>query len=244
MPDQLSRGLLHLPGEDAGAVRDARPGRGHLGAERARHRRRRIYPAVPATPTASARRCSSTRSTRTRRGLVACVFDGTDRVQHMFWRDIDHRQTGRSTSRSSKTCTAHGRSRRPRRWRSTPRRDALFVISDHGFNAFRRGLDLNAGCDENGYLTLEDGAAEGGSTSSGSTGAAPAPLPSGWRSSSTSRAKPQAWSRRRRGGRAEARGDREAVGPARSRDRRGRDPSGLRRRQSVSGPLQGCTPRT
>src|SRR5439155_13987237 len=32
---------------------------------------------------------------RTRRGVVACVFDTTDRVQHMFYRYLDHRQTGR-----------------------------------------------------------------------------------------------------------------------------------------------------
>ena len=29
-------------------------------------------------------------------GLVACVFDGTDRLQHTFWRDIDLRAPGPS----------------------------------------------------------------------------------------------------------------------------------------------------
>ena len=29
------------------------------------------------------------------RGLVACVFDGTDRLQHTFWRDIDETHPAR-----------------------------------------------------------------------------------------------------------------------------------------------------
>ena len=33
----------------------------------------------------------------------------------------------------------------------------LFVISDHGFNGFRRGLDLNRWLEENGYLKFHEG---------------------------------------------------------------------------------------
>jgi predicted AlkP superfamily phosphohydrolase/phosphomutase len=33
----------------------------------------------------------------------------------------------------------------------------LMVISDHGFNGFRRGLDVNRWLEENGYLTLHEG---------------------------------------------------------------------------------------
>ena len=33
----------------------------------------------------------------------------------------------------------------------------LMVISDHGFNTFRRGIDLNRWLEENGYLTVDDG---------------------------------------------------------------------------------------
>ena len=33
----------------------------------------------------------------------------------------------------------------------------LMVISDHGFNGFRRGLDLNRWLEENGYLTFHEG---------------------------------------------------------------------------------------
>src|SRR5437764_13809110 len=32
----------------------------------------------------------------------------------------------------------------------------LMVISDHGFNSFRRGIDLNRWLEENGYLKVDD----------------------------------------------------------------------------------------
>ena len=39
---------------------------------------------------------------------------------------------------------------------------ALFVLSDHGFCSFRRGVNLNSWLLENGYLALPDGAHESG----------------------------------------------------------------------------------
>ena len=107
----------------------------------------------------------------TKRGLCVCVFDGTDRLQHMFWRYLErdhpahpanldpnyqpngHEHTieelyvrmdalvGETMKRSLK---ADG--------------TMLMVISDHGFNAFRRGIDLNAWLIENGYMALKPGA--------------------------------------------------------------------------------------
>jgi predicted AlkP superfamily phosphohydrolase/phosphomutase len=40
--------------------------------------------------------------------------------------------------------------------------DALFVISDHGFTSFRRGVNVNTWLFENGYLALKDGATTSG----------------------------------------------------------------------------------
>jgi predicted AlkP superfamily phosphohydrolase/phosphomutase len=37
----------------------------------------------------------------------------------------------------------------------------LFVLSDHGFCGFRRGINLNTWLRQNGYLVLKDGAIEG-----------------------------------------------------------------------------------
>ncbi len=94
-------------------------------------------------------------------GLVACVFDGTDRLQHTFWRDIDERHPARPdpavregrhviedlyrrmddlVGRTSACCRRKD--------------ELLLVLSDHGFGPFRRGVDLNRWLQENGYLVL------------------------------------------------------------------------------------------
>ena len=38
----------------------------------------------------------------------------------------------------------------------------LFVLSDHGFKSFQRGVNLNVWLLQNGYLHLKNGASEGG----------------------------------------------------------------------------------
>ncbi|HMC89856.1 MAG TPA: alkaline phosphatase family protein, partial [Gemmataceae bacterium] len=101
---------------------------------------------------------------KVKRGLCVVVFDGTDRLQHMFWRDIDPSHPARSEhpvpegrnviedlykSMDDLVGRTAARCRRPD--------TLLMVISDHGFNAFRRGIDLNRWLEENGYLKLHDG---------------------------------------------------------------------------------------
>jgi predicted AlkP superfamily phosphohydrolase/phosphomutase len=96
-------------------------------------------------------------------GLCAVVFDGSDRLQHMFWRDIDPTHPARSEHP-----VPEGRNFIEDMYRSmddlvgrTAARcrpgDLLLVISDHGFNGFRRGLDLNRWLEENGYLAVHEG---------------------------------------------------------------------------------------
>ncbi len=98
------------------------------------------------------------------RGLVVCVFDGTDRLQHTFWRDIDpshparpqqhildgrdvigdlYRRMDELVGKTMAKCDRDG--------------TMLMVISDHGFGPFRRGIDLNRWLLEQGYLFLTDG---------------------------------------------------------------------------------------
>ena len=36
--------------------------------------------------------------------------------------------------------------------------DALIVLSDHGFNSFQRGVNLNGWLQQQGFLTLKEGA--------------------------------------------------------------------------------------
>lgn len=100
---------------------------------------------------------------KVRSGLCVCVFDGTDRLQHMFWRYLDEQHPARPKEIQAKLSTVIedlyvrmdgivGKTREQCRGDDT----MLMVISDHGFNTFRRGIDLNRWLEENGYLKVDD----------------------------------------------------------------------------------------
>jgi predicted AlkP superfamily phosphohydrolase/phosphomutase len=105
---------------------------------------------------------------KTPRGLVVLVFETTDSIQHMFFRYLDkaHPALKAAPARMSAAVIEElykkmddlvGRVAAGLRGRS-----ALFVMSDHGFKSFRRGVNLNAWLHQNGYLSLRDGKAESG----------------------------------------------------------------------------------
>jgi predicted AlkP superfamily phosphohydrolase/phosphomutase len=105
---------------------------------------------------------------RMQRGLTVCVFDGPDRIQHMFWRhDVaDHpANRGRDTLKHRNVIDDMyvrmdeliGRVRK-----EVKDDDYLFVLSDHGFCDFSRGVNLNAWLRENGYLTVNETAGPAG----------------------------------------------------------------------------------
>jgi predicted AlkP superfamily phosphohydrolase/phosphomutase len=98
---------------------------------------------------------------RTRRGVVACVFDTSDRIQHMFYRHIDSSTQSPYTAVIEKMYSDMDRVV-GETFRHVDSKTALFVLSDHGFCAFRRGLNLNSWLHQNGYLALENGRSEGG----------------------------------------------------------------------------------
>jgi predicted AlkP superfamily phosphohydrolase/phosphomutase len=89
----------------------------------------------------------------TRRGVVACVFDTSDRVQHMFYRHFEGRgdpqwqgaiadlyvRMDRLVGKTMNQIDDH---------------TMLFVLSDHGFCSFRRAVNLNAWLHQNGFLAL------------------------------------------------------------------------------------------
>lgn len=100
---------------------------------------------------------------RVRRGLVVCVFDGPDRIQHMFWRFIDrgHPALRERMNTHPETIRDMYVSMDELVGKTVAKIDdetALFVMSDHGFKPFRRGVDLNRWLLENGYLRLKEGA--------------------------------------------------------------------------------------
>ena len=105
---------------------------------------------------------------KTKRGVVACVFETTDSIQHMFFRYLDRDHPALKTGRSR--MGAHviedlykrmdemiGRIRE-----QLDDRSALIVMSDHGFKPFRRGVNLNSWLLRNGFLALKEGKAESG----------------------------------------------------------------------------------
>jgi predicted AlkP superfamily phosphohydrolase/phosphomutase len=100
---------------------------------------------------------------KTKRGLVTCVFDLSDRMQHIFFRYLVPRddQNGLVTRRRESLYEMYREMDRLVAKTAAPVDDetALIVMSDHGFKAFERGVDINAWLVANGYLALKEGAA-------------------------------------------------------------------------------------
>jgi hypothetical protein len=101
---------------------------------------------------------------RVKHGMIACVFDAPDRIQHMFWRfgDESHPARGADAGRSDanrhviRDMYARMDKLVGRTIAALDDQTTLVVMSDHGFNPFRRGVDLNAWLREQGYLQLKE----------------------------------------------------------------------------------------
>lgn len=104
----------------------------------------------------------------TRKGLTVCVFDTTDRIQHMFFRTLDpdhpanrdketERYAGVIEDLYRRVDDLLGRVRE-----TLAPEDLLLVISDHGFRQFKRGVNLNAWLRDEGYLHLKEDKRLGG----------------------------------------------------------------------------------
>jgi predicted AlkP superfamily phosphohydrolase/phosphomutase len=99
----------------------------------------------------------------TKKGLVCCVFETTDSIQHMFLRYLDK---GHPAVRAGQNKMGPqviedlyvrmddlvGRVRA-----KLDAKSVLVVMSDHGFKPFRRGVNVNSWLWKNGYLALKDG---------------------------------------------------------------------------------------
>ncbi len=107
---------------------------------------------------------------RLRKGSVVCVFDATDRIQHMFWRYLEDGHPAARTAPTDEGGRAggahadaiedlyrHNDAMVGRIRERLGEGDRLMVISDHGFTSFRRGINLNAWLHEQGYLHLKEG---------------------------------------------------------------------------------------
>ncbi len=103
---------------------------------------------------------------RCRDGLVACVFDGSDRVQHMFHRGREPDHPANSTIPCEHPQAIEAAYRRAddtvgKVVAELREGDVLLVLSDHGFCSFRRCVDLNAWLRDAGYLHLKESATGG-----------------------------------------------------------------------------------
>jgi predicted AlkP superfamily phosphohydrolase/phosphomutase len=106
-------------------------------------------------------------------GLLFCLFDTPDRIQHMFWR---FREPDHPANRSTEAAGATGTLVMARVIEDHYRRcdeivgevmarvgdnTLLIVLSDHGFNSFQRGVHLNGWLYDHGFLKLRDGVSRG-----------------------------------------------------------------------------------
>jgi predicted AlkP superfamily phosphohydrolase/phosphomutase len=100
---------------------------------------------------------------RLRQGTITCVFDGTDRIQHMFWRYLDKGHPAARGTDGGEHADAiekiyrHSDELIGKVLSRLNKDDLLMVVSDHGFASFRRGFNLNAWLLSKGYLTLKPG---------------------------------------------------------------------------------------
>jgi len=98
---------------------------------------------------------------KTKRGVCACVFDGTDRIQHMFFRYLikdhpAHCEKDESLQHAIRDIYQRSDALVGRVLEKIDDDTVLFVISDHGFKSFQRGINLNSWLHQNGYLTLKE----------------------------------------------------------------------------------------
>jgi len=97
---------------------------------------------------------------RLREGTLSCVFDATDRVQHMFWRDLDvTHPAARGRAARLPNAIEEQYQRNDRFLGQVMSRlgdgDLLMVLSDHGFSSFRRAVNINGWLLQQGFLTLK-----------------------------------------------------------------------------------------
>ncbi len=102
---------------------------------------------------------------RLRRGTLVTVFDATDRIQHMFWRYLDKGHPALAAGEGSdgehrdaiEKLYLHNDELIGKVLDRLRDGDVLMVVSDHGFNSFRRGININRWLYDEGYLTLKEG---------------------------------------------------------------------------------------
>ncbi len=105
---------------------------------------------------------------RFKKGILFCYFGMPDIIQHMFWRYIDpgHPFYNAAGANKYKFTIDEWYERMDAvlgdAMKHIGPQDTIIVLSDHGFNTFRRSVHINSWLMENGYLALKDPAATSG----------------------------------------------------------------------------------
>ncbi len=99
---------------------------------------------------------------KVKNGLVTCVFETTDSIQHMFWRYLDENHPASNIQSKMSAKTIENLYQRMdelvgKVLAKMDQRSVLIIMSDHGFKSFRRGVNLNSWLYLNGYLSLNEG---------------------------------------------------------------------------------------
>jgi predicted AlkP superfamily phosphohydrolase/phosphomutase len=103
---------------------------------------------------------------KTKKGVVACWFQITDSIQHMFFRYLDKNHPALKTGQAKKSVQVIEKLYTDmddlvgRVMKQMNENSLLVVMSDHGFKNFSRGFNLNSWLYLNGYLHLKDGKKE------------------------------------------------------------------------------------
>lgn len=96
-------------------------------------------------------------------GFNTIVFDGSDRIQHMFFRYISDPHPANAGKDAEKFKDAIFQIYRRcdevvgRTMKYVDEKTVFFTVSDHGFAPFKRGINLNSWLKANGYLASKNG---------------------------------------------------------------------------------------
>ena len=101
-----------------------------------------------------------------KKGVIACVFDTSDRVQHMFFRYLEADHPAHAKNGGAESMRKYGNVIEDlykrmddivgKTFAHVDDQTVLVVLSDHGFKSFRRGIQLNAWLEKEGYLVAKD----------------------------------------------------------------------------------------
>ena len=94
---------------------------------------------------------------RFEKGILAFVYDTSDRVQHMYWEDkqIVGEEPGIQISKEIEEYYVKKDAFIGEVLSKIDSDTALMIVSDHGFTSFERCFNANSWLVENGYMTLK-----------------------------------------------------------------------------------------